>query len=91
MTQPSECGINVKRFDPELVGRRYDEVAEKYAEDTDINAFNASYERPAMLSLLPDVKGMSVLDAGCGSGFYTEWLVSHGAHLSKKRILSEKA
>ena len=37
------------------------------------------FERPASLSLLPDVKGKRVLDAGCGPGVYAEWLVTHGA------------
>ncbi|HEX2907797.1 MAG TPA: class I SAM-dependent methyltransferase, partial [Phototrophicaceae bacterium] len=40
---------------------------------------NAYYDRPATLSLLPDVAGKRVLDVGCGPGFYAEWLVNHGA------------
>jgi SAM-dependent methyltransferase len=40
---------------------------------------NVIFERPASLSLLPDVKGKRVLDAGCGPGVYAEWLVTHGA------------
>ncbi|WP_279387450.1 hypothetical protein [Rubrobacter taiwanensis] len=31
-----------------------------------------AYERPATLSLLPDVAGKRVLDAGCGPGVYSE-------------------
>jgi len=57
----------------------YDTVAERYEQLTRSNAYNAYCERPATLSLLPDVKGLRVLDAGCGSGFYTEWLVVHDA------------
>ena len=41
--------------------------------------YNAYYERPATLSLLPDVQGLSVLDAGCGPGIYTKWLLDQGA------------
>jgi SAM-dependent methyltransferase len=57
----------------------YDELAEAYATLVDTRPHNAYYERPATLSLLPDVKGMLVLDAGCGPGVYSEWLVAHGA------------
>lgn len=37
------------------------------------------YERQAVLKLLPDVAGKTVLDAGCGPGLYTEWLQQQGA------------
>ena len=57
----------------------YDELAEAYAEMVDTKPHNAYYERPATISLLPDVKGKLVLDAGCGPGVYAEWLVAHGA------------
>ena len=42
-------------------------------------AHNAYYERPAMLSLLPDVNNKIVLDAGCGTGVYTQILIDKGA------------
>jgi SAM-dependent methyltransferase len=57
----------------------YDELAEAYAERIDIKPHNAYYERPATLSLLPDINGKLVLDAGCGPGVYAEWLIAHGA------------
>jgi SAM-dependent methyltransferase len=57
----------------------YDELAEAYAAMVDTKPHNAYYERPATLSLLPVVKGKLVLDAGCGPGAYSEWLVAHGA------------
>jgi ubiquinone/menaquinone biosynthesis C-methylase UbiE len=57
----------------------YNDLAESYAAMVDTKPHNAYYERPATLSLLPDVSGKRVLDAGCGPGFYTEWLVAHGA------------
>jgi SAM-dependent methyltransferase len=59
----------------------YDALAEAYAERIDTKAYNAYYERPATLSLLPDVHGKRVLDAGCGPGVYTEWLIDHGAEV----------
>jgi SAM-dependent methyltransferase len=57
----------------------YDEVADRYAAGVDERPWNALYERPAMLALLPPVAGKDVLDAGCGGGWYTEWLTEHGA------------
>lgn len=59
----------------------YDELAEAYAAQVDTKPHNAYYERPATLSLLPDVNGKCVLDAGCGPGVYAEWLVQHGAQV----------
>jgi SAM-dependent methyltransferase len=57
----------------------YETLAEAFAEVVDTKPHNAYYERPATLSLLPDVKGKRVFDAGCGPGVYSEWLVEHGA------------
>jgi SAM-dependent methyltransferase len=60
-------------------GFSYDSIAAEYAANVDNAPFNVFYERPAMLSLLPDVRGKRILDAGCGSGWYTEQLLAGGA------------
>jgi len=57
----------------------YELIADQYAARIDTKAHNAYYDRPAMLSLLPPVQGLTVLDAGCGPGAYTEWLLQQGA------------
>jgi SAM-dependent methyltransferase len=59
----------------------YDELADSYAEDVRSNAYNAHLEFPATSSLIPDVEGKRVLDAGCGTGVYTEYLVERGAEV----------
>jgi SAM-dependent methyltransferase len=59
----------------------YEALAESYAAVIDIKPHNAFYERPATLSLLPEVKNQRVLDAGCGPGVYSEWLLAHGAEI----------
>jgi ubiquinone/menaquinone biosynthesis C-methylase UbiE len=59
----------------------YNELAEVYAARIDTKPHNAFYERPATQSLLPDVSGKRVLDAGCGPGVYTQWLVAQGAQV----------
>lgn len=51
----------------------YEEMAEYYFKDVDTKPFNAYYERPATTSLLPDVNGKKVLDAGCAAGWYTKF------------------
>jgi SAM-dependent methyltransferase len=60
-------------------GNVYDTFAQAYARDNESNAFNAYYERPAALSLLGDVAGLRVLDAGCGAGAHAALLVERGA------------
>ena len=57
----------------------YDQIADEYDEDVKSNAYNAHLEFPATSSLVPDVDGKRVLDAGCGTGVYTEWLLDRGA------------
>ncbi len=57
----------------------YDALAERYAAVIDTKPHNAYYERPATLSLLPDVSERRVLDAGCGPGVYSAWLLDRGA------------
>ncbi|HEX5817680.1 MAG TPA: class I SAM-dependent methyltransferase [Gemmatimonadales bacterium] len=60
----------------------YDEVADRYVRQVDTNPFNADYERPAMLGLLPPLAGLDVLDAGCGAGWYAERLLEAGARVT---------
>src|ERR1041385_6870464 len=63
-------------------GNSYDGKAREYAEAVDTKPWNAFYERPAVLSLLPSLKNKTVLDAGCGSGWYAEHLINHGANVT---------
>lgn len=57
----------------------YEMMAEYYFKDIDKKPFNAYYERPATTSLIPDVNGKKVVDAGCAAGWYTNWLLNRGA------------
>jgi SAM-dependent methyltransferase len=59
----------------------YDTIASRYAAGVDERPWNALYERPATLALLPDVGGKDILDAGCGPGWYTDWLARNGARV----------
>ena len=60
----------------------YEAIAERFAVLAASNAYNACYERPATISLLPDVCGKDVLDAGCGPGIYAECLLNSGANVT---------
>ncbi len=60
----------------------YEAMAEYYFRDIDNKPYNAHYERPATLSLLPEVEGKSVVDAGCAAGWYTELLLRMGAKVT---------
>lgn len=60
----------------------YDAFAAAYDADNETNAWNALYERPAILSLAGDVHGLRVLDAGCGGGAHAAILVERGAILT---------
>ena len=57
----------------------YQELAPHYARLIDTKPHNAYYERPAMVSMWPDLTGKRVLDAGCGPGVYAELLLARGA------------
>lgn len=60
----------------------YEAIAERFAERVDYYAWNAHYDRPAVLAQLPDVNGLDVLDAGCGPGVYAEEMLARGARVT---------
>jgi len=65
--------------DDPIAEAAYDAVAASYDEDIEDNPYNADLEMPGTTSLIPPVEGSRVLDAGCGTGIYTEWLLEQGA------------
>ena len=61
----------------------YDQLAPVWSADTDAGPFNGLLERPALRSLIPrPLRGVSVLDAGCGAGAQCEWLLGEGADVT---------
>lgn len=63
-------------------GSCYEAVAKEYARKQEAQPYNVYYERPGVLSLLPELKGLDVLDVGCGPGWYAEYLVGQGASVT---------
>ena len=59
------------------------EMYSKYAEQYDIavqdNIYNAYLERPSLQALIGNIEGLDVIDLGCGSGIYAEYLISQEA------------
>jgi SAM-dependent methyltransferase len=74
---------------PEHTGASFEGVARKYAATVDTKPWNAHYERPAIVSLLPVLAGAQVLDVGCGSGWYAEYLVGKGADVTALDVNAE--
>jgi SAM-dependent methyltransferase len=61
----------------------YDRLAAVWSSTTDDGPFNGLLERPALRALVPgDLRGATVLDAGCGSGAQAEWLLDQGADVA---------
>lgn len=59
----------------------YDRYAATFAAEATDNAYNAYYDRPAVLDLLGELTDRVVLDAGCGPGLYVTELLARGAHV----------
>jgi len=59
----------------------FDRFAEEYEQHAEEGAFNALYDRPAVLEVLGEVRGQRVLDVGCGPGLYAEELFARGAEV----------
>jgi len=57
----------------------YDAMGRDYQDRAADSAYNAHYDRPAVLTALGPVRGLRVLDAACGPGLYTQELVARGA------------
>lgn len=57
----------------------YDELADEYAAEVEDSPYHAHLAFPGTTALVPDVSGQRILDAGCGTGVYTEWLLERGA------------
>jgi ubiquinone/menaquinone biosynthesis C-methylase UbiE len=60
----------------------YDEMGADFQRHAADSAYNAHYDRPAVLEALGSVSGLRVLDAACGPGLYTRELIERGARVT---------
>jgi SAM-dependent methyltransferase len=67
----------VKPDDP-IALSAYSALADQFSALAPTKAENAYIEQPAMRAALGDVRGLDVLDAGCGPGILLEFLIGHG-------------
>jgi SAM-dependent methyltransferase len=59
----------------------YDQMADLYADDADIDPMKVSYDRPMILAMAGDLSGKRVLDVGCATGVLSEAIVERGANV----------
>lgn len=57
----------------------YEKIAEGFNQKAPSKAENAYIEQPAMRNAVGDVRGLKILDAGCGPGILAEYLTHEGA------------
>ncbi|MBE0368025.1 hypothetical protein PAUR_a1530 [Pseudoalteromonas aurantia 208] len=62
-----------------MTSKLYTEFATEYDQVVQSNIYNAHYERPSLQALIDRVKDLDVLDLGCGSGIYADYLISRNA------------
>ena len=60
----------------------YDRMGQDFLRHAADSAYNAHYDRPAVLAALGPVSGLHVLDAGCGPGLYTTELLDRGGEVT---------
>jgi SAM-dependent methyltransferase len=60
----------------------YDRMGVSFQQHAADSAFNAHYDRPAVLAALGPVTGRRVLDAACGPGLYLRELLERGAEVT---------
>lgn len=65
-----------------MINYMYERFAHEYAIHAEDSAYNALYDRPAVLGLAGDVTGLSVFDAACGPGLYAAELLDRGARVT---------
>lgn len=62
-----------------MLNPMYGRHAAEYAAAIRDNSYNALYERPSLIALLPELQGKRVIDLGCGPGEYAAYLTAQGA------------
>lgn len=61
------------------MSKLYSQFAEQYDEAVQDNIYNAHLERPSLQAMLGYIDAKDVLDLGCGTGVYAQYLLDQGA------------
>ena len=78
MPKPAE------KFDAESVRASWDEAADVYAagQATGRDYYRYAFFGPAQVALCGDVRGMRLLDVGCGNGYFAREMARRGARVT---------
>lgn len=79
---PGRCGHLA--YDRSMVADRayHGGVGETFAARADAAGLNSLHDRPAVLDLIGEVRGLRIADLGCGAGHYLSELAARGAHVT---------
>ena len=72
---------SIERFDAESVRACWDRAADIYAKGqaSGVDYYRYDFFGPAQLAMCGEVRGLSILDVGCGNGYFSRALARLGA------------
>src|SRR5262245_963786 len=72
------------RFDPDAVRRSWDQAANPYTtgQASGLDHYRYDFFGPAQVTICGDVRGLRLLDVGCGSGYFAREMASRGARVT---------
>ncbi|TCL62701.1 methyltransferase domain-containing protein [Rhizobium sp. BK251] len=82
-------------IDEAMVAAAWDRNADQWANDVQagFDVYRTLYTLPSFLSFMPDIKGKSVIDLGCGEGSNTRCFAELGARMTgvdlSRRLIAE--
>jgi SAM-dependent methyltransferase len=62
--------------------KAYEALAERFSKIAEAKAENGYIEYPAIRKQIGNVKGLNILEAGCGPGYLSEYLTAQGAQMT---------
>lgn len=73
------------RFDPDAVREMWDRAAEPYTagQASGIDHYRYAFFGPAQVAICGEVRGLRLLDVGCGSGYFAREMASRGARVTR--------
>jgi ubiquinone/menaquinone biosynthesis C-methylase UbiE len=72
------------RFDAQSVRESWDRAADGYdaAQSSGLDFYRYDFFGPAQVAMCGDVRGMRLLDVGCGSGYFAREMATRGARVT---------